>query len=511
MAGRYFTVGGVVANMVHGAGNNHGFIHEDVTSLLVMLANGNIIEITDEEELKYWRNSAGLLGIILAVEFSLLQDTGFQMILDVKSYDLTSDTFFNTFVTDVFTAVALNDHTEFFFNPYDGELLILRSNMQSTPPDNTKLNEYKNAANNLVNQNIDNDISFNGAPKVSITSSCDLIPQPYCLDSQASAYIIVGAMHDVIQSDWSASSSTVNDGFYSTSVAKFHSLDTFAPAGTFPQMVGQFLGLFQAFTQSGSSVYYPTGGLQFRFVNPTSKQGILSPIPLIEDINAAFLAQNFFPLPSATGAPNGYVALHYTGLTNINDEYSDIFLQQLENLYKNTPIDPTSPVGPTNPLIPIKSIHLGKEWGYGFPSVVGLKHTYYPFSDSTLLADAYTIGKTNALSNFNTKRLSLDPDGLFAGGAMMRWLDPVNHPLSYFEPRYLNDESCYDSNPIYEDISCISSCCSSTSFTCIKSQLPTNSICTDSCQCLSSVCQAVPPPTKPSPKTKPAPTIMKCT
>ena len=39
---------------------------------------------TDEEELKYWRNSAGLLGIILAVEFEVIQDTGFQMELDCQ-------------------------------------------------------------------------------------------------------------------------------------------------------------------------------------------------------------------------------------------------------------------------------------------------------------------------------------------------------------------------------------------------------------------------------------------
>jgi UDP-N-acetylenolpyruvoylglucosamine reductase len=509
-AGRYFTIGGVVSNMVHGASKDSGFIHEYVTSLLVMLANGHILEITTENELKYWRSSAGLLGIILAVEFSLLQDTGFQMNLNRKSYNMNDNHFFSTMISDIFTAVIMNDHTEFFFNPYDGELLTLGGNMLfNTPPDEIRLEQYRIASEALVNENLAYDISYQGAPKYPLNSPCDLIPLPYCLDSQATAYIIVGALHDIVESDWNTASTTVNDGFYSTTVAAFHSLDTFAPSMSFPQMLGQFLGLFQAFTQSGSSVYYPTGGLQFRFINPTSKQGILSPIPPIEDLEASFLSNNFFPLPSLDGAPSGYVALHYTGLTNINDEHSDLFLQQLESLFHNTPLDPTSAVGPTNPLIPVKTIHLGKEWGYGFSPVPGMKHTYYPFSDSSLLDEAYSIGKTSALSDFNSKRMELDPNGLFAGGAMMRWLAPNSHPLSYFEPRALNGQSCSDPNILYENTACLSACCGSTTMTCILSGLSSGKECEDSCQCESMNCQAPPAPKgKPSPKDKPGP--MRC-
>jgi hypothetical protein len=512
-AGRYFTIGGVVANMVHGGSKDSGFLHEDVTGLLVMLANGDVMEVTDEDELKYWRNSAGLLGVILAVEFEVIQDTGFQMDLQVKTYDMTSEGFFSSIVTDIFTAVAMNDHLEFFFNPYDGELLILAANMlAASPPDSARLQEYRTAAENLINANEQYDIAYRGAPKYPITSACDLIPTPFCLDSQATAYIMVGVAHDFVESDWATAKSTVNDGYYSTSVTKFHSLDTFAPASTFPQMLGQFLGLFQNFAQSGSSPYYPTGGLQFRFVNPSSKSGILSPVPPIADLEAQFLAENFFPLPALPGAPSGYVALHYTGLTNINDEYSDIFLQQLESLYLNTPLNPSMPSGPGNPLIPVKAVHLGKEWGYGPSPVSGMKHTYYPFSDSSLLTAAYA-GRETDLANFNAKRLELDPEGLFSGGAMMRWLDPTNHPLSYFEPRALEGQSCADTNVFYQDASCLSACCGASSLECVRSGLPSGSDCEDSCQCLSSVCEAESsskpkPKPKPSPKGKPAP--MKC-
>jgi hypothetical protein len=510
-AGRYFTIGGVVANMVHGGDKNSGFVHEDVTALLVMLANGDVVEVTDEEELKYWRNSAGLLGIILAVEFEVIQDTGFQMELDVKTYDMNSGGFFSSIVTDIITAVAMNDHLEFFFNPYDGELLILAGNMLATPPDSARLEEYRVAAENLIKENQGYDIAYRGAPKYPISSACDLIPEPFCLDSQATAYVVVGVSHDIVQSDWATAKSTVNDGYYSTVVTQFHSLDTFAPASTFPQMLGQFLGLFQSFAQSGSSLYYPTGGLQFRFVNPSSKHGVLSPLPPIADLEAQFLAENFFPLPPLAGAPSGYVALHYTGITNINDEYSDIFLQQLESLFLNTPLNPSMPSGPGNPLIPVKSVHLGKEWGYGPSPVPGMEHTYYPFSDSSLLTAAYA-GRETALASFNAKRLELDPEGLFAGGAMMRWLDPTNHPLSYFEPRSLNGQSCADVNVFYQDSSCLSACCGASALECVGSGLPPGSDCEDSCQCLSSTCEleaSSKPKPKPSPKGKAAPK-MKC-
>jgi len=71
MTQQYFSVGGVIANMVHGGGRSTGFIHDDVTKLLVITSDGTMQEISEEEELHYWRSSAGLLGIIVAVEMNI--------------------------------------------------------------------------------------------------------------------------------------------------------------------------------------------------------------------------------------------------------------------------------------------------------------------------------------------------------------------------------------------------------------------------------------------------------
>jgi len=51
---RFFTVGGLVSNMVHGGSNTGGFVHQDVTMLLVMLSDGSVQEV-EGDDLSYWR------------------------------------------------------------------------------------------------------------------------------------------------------------------------------------------------------------------------------------------------------------------------------------------------------------------------------------------------------------------------------------------------------------------------------------------------------------------------
>jgi len=78
-AGYFFQLGGVVANTVHGATYDKSFIHSYVTSMRVMLHDGTI-KIVTGDDLKYWRNSYGLLGLILGIEFQLTENRQFQMI-----------------------------------------------------------------------------------------------------------------------------------------------------------------------------------------------------------------------------------------------------------------------------------------------------------------------------------------------------------------------------------------------------------------------------------------------
>lgn len=78
-AGYFFQLGGIVANSVHGGGYGKGFVHSYVTRMRVMYYDGRIQILDKEEDLRYWRNSYGLLGIILGVELELQKYEQLQM------------------------------------------------------------------------------------------------------------------------------------------------------------------------------------------------------------------------------------------------------------------------------------------------------------------------------------------------------------------------------------------------------------------------------------------------
>jgi len=83
-AGYFFQLGGIVANSVHGGTYNEGFVHSYATAMRVMFWNGTIRVIDDESEVRYWRCSFGLLGIILGIEFQLVRRESLQMYTVVK-------------------------------------------------------------------------------------------------------------------------------------------------------------------------------------------------------------------------------------------------------------------------------------------------------------------------------------------------------------------------------------------------------------------------------------------
>jgi len=60
----------------------------------VMLYNGTIKIIDREEDLRFWRNSFGLLGIILGVELPLIKREAFQIYTsDKRAFDWSADEF----------------------------------------------------------------------------------------------------------------------------------------------------------------------------------------------------------------------------------------------------------------------------------------------------------------------------------------------------------------------------------------------------------------------------------
>lgn len=122
-AGWLFTAAGVISNSVHGGNFGQAYVHGLVTKLRVMLHNGTITILATENELRYWRNSFGLLGIISGAEFKLERRENFRMAtlppMKLQSWDKGT---FDTFVEGIRSEYS---YAQFFFNPYNKEFLTV--------------------------------------------------------------------------------------------------------------------------------------------------------------------------------------------------------------------------------------------------------------------------------------------------------------------------------------------------------------------------------------------------
>lgn len=108
-AGYFFQVGGVIANSVHGPGYDNGFLFETVLAMRVMDASGKIHLVTSEKDLRYWRHSYGLLGIILAVKFKLEKRNGMHMTSIEKEFDWSEQSFWDFVLKTAEAGVTATD------------------------------------------------------------------------------------------------------------------------------------------------------------------------------------------------------------------------------------------------------------------------------------------------------------------------------------------------------------------------------------------------------------------
>jgi len=123
-AGFLFTIAGVVGSFVHGGSFGDGPIHNHVQALRVMLWDGTIAIIDKEDELKYWRNSYGLLGIITAAELTVIKRPNFWF-GTLPSQSLNAG--WNAAGFDQYINGIRTEYTaaEFFMNPHTKEILAV--------------------------------------------------------------------------------------------------------------------------------------------------------------------------------------------------------------------------------------------------------------------------------------------------------------------------------------------------------------------------------------------------
>jgi len=152
-AGPVFQLGGLINNCVHGGNYKKGFLHQYVISMRVMLHNGTQRVISDSQELRFWRNSYGLLGIVTSIEFELDHRPRFQMYHLRKSVPWTEEDFWSFIKQDASAdlpdEVTPSGHPgsrqalmgQFFFNPYEARhgfatttAVVWKANENATEP-----------------------------------------------------------------------------------------------------------------------------------------------------------------------------------------------------------------------------------------------------------------------------------------------------------------------------------------------------------------------------------------
>ena len=212
-AGAYFSVGGVIANMVHGGGRTAEFMHDYVVKMLVLTSDGVFNEVEGEEELKYWRSSAGQLGMIVAIEMKMHSEAspfivgidpatgspvidftkgGLAMERESTEFQTPANesefaSFLGELSSKVYATNAMYDSSQFFFNLYTNSLFEYRSNFSGPRfsgaggdfGDIEKAAKYDAATKALTEANAD--VAFTGGPvlpAMTVDTLCAILCMP---------------------------------------------------------------------------------------------------------------------------------------------------------------------------------------------------------------------------------------------------------------------------------------------------------------------------------------------
>jgi hypothetical protein len=408
-AGPVFQLGGMVANCVHGGNTARGFLHQYVLSMRVMLHDGTIKVIDNENDLKFWRNSYGLLGVIIGIEFSLERRLAFQQ--SWKTYDSTPWT-----ENDFWTALKTQGHldipsaavnlgkngdrkalmNQFFFDPYEilktGQLkmngVVWRVNENVTVTQATKVPSEQTYASKINERTFDEFITSSrqdgrihthqytgyneavrhwGGPVVlPIGFNTNDIVAPH---AELMTSLTMGGPKMLIDGN----SNSMNDGFYAYLAPKVLFAAYFLPLENLFKALDF---LVKSFKESQSSDFAWNGPPELRFIT-VKDDAVLNPVPAGVWAVAEYI---YFPLRGKSD--EGWKS----AFKSVQDEWIKLGGKP----------------------------HLGKFWGFGTDSQ-GKAQPFQP-------AEACKIYSNSQKTSFNNYRRQMDPDGLFAAGPVMNLL-----------------------------------------------------------------------------------------
>jgi len=405
-AGPIFQLGGMVANCVHGGNYQRGFLHEYVVRMRVMLHDGTSRVIDDESELRFWRNSYGLLGIITGLEFSLDYRPKFQAYFKKEKINWNEEDFWTWLKQEAHADISEEDAPngqpgdrkalmgQFFFNPYEaGETpektsisaVIWRANENATlwgvPDTCAPWTPCEDSYRTPMEETIDDEIVWGrrgpyveavrhwGGPQILPPGfdSNDLLA-PNARFMTATSMTGPGALLGI-------NSATMNDGFYAYDVPNVvYGAYFIKPKDIFEAwdvLVDNFMA------RKNDEVFPWNGPPELRFLT-VSDDAVLNPVPAGVYAVSEYLA---FPVPGRSD--QGWKS----AFKDVQDEWGDRF--------NGKP-------------------HIGKFWGFG-TAADGTMQPYQSERACLIYSDAQK-------NTFNSYRRQVDPDNLFAGGDAMKLL-----------------------------------------------------------------------------------------
>jgi len=410
-AGYFFSLGGIVANSVHGGSYKAGFVHGYATRMRVMHYDGTVRIVDDEEEMRYWRCSFGLLGIILGIEFQLEKREALQMYSVDRKLDSWSSEEFWKFIkqdaeADMPSEILPADGGAGTRKAWNGEFFADFINGGETP----KIAVYAQKANSSVDENFGGQLGIpediheqyatiknrgvtdgwhgqmswgeaarrDGSPPIKIMGMGvnDILEGMKGLKGPM-AHVMSDAAMTSIPRLARALGNKVNDGFFLTHAPAALAAAYFvAPDKAFAAM--DFLRKVQMESLDSKEFVWNLPG-EFRFIN-VQDTAVLQPIPKGIWFNAQMIS--------------------FADLAKTHQAWKKDFKKVEDFWVKELKAQP----------------HMGKLFGFE----TGADGAVEPFADSYCC----TIYSDEQKASFEAYRHQQDPEGLFATGLGMKFLAP---------------------------------------------------------------------------------------
>ncbi|MHA1680865.1 MAG: FAD-binding protein [Promethearchaeota archaeon] len=468
----YHSIGDMVANSVYGSG---GFVHDAVSKLLVMTYDGTIKEIADQNDLRFWKASQGLLGIIIAVELQVVQDEGIEFHSNTKSFlKLKQENFDPADGFDVFDLVEHSIevdnnavHAHHFFDASIASYLGLTYNFSGDPFTKSSPTYEKR-----FEQYTEYYEHYNA-----------YFPQS---DMDDPAKVNFGDSHNLVMQEhlWLASKHDFADGFYETyTKSTQQSLTIATPSSSLAHVLTVYLEVFGEFVQDNKEdAPEPPSIVRWHILRNHSdtNSSVLNSVPTLQEFKDGFLEAYHIVFPELFEKET--VVLVEIGATN-----NPAFLKAVQDKLHETGLDPRKPVvecdppnniifPSCNPPIPFHTIVLGREYAFG-DAVPTFKNTnpVQPFRNESMI-DFWLEDFTYKAHEFEMYRFEQDPHNMFYSGSIVQLLDTTNEEARY-DPRCFDGQMCV----FHED--CFNNCCDTVHNVCYETALPQGNICEQNCQC----------------------------